>query len=149
MDISGDTLALLLAFVSGILMAVQGALNSGLSKVIGLLETTFVVHITGTILIMLLLFAMKMGKGNLAAFGDAPWYVYLGGAIGVGIIYLVAASIPKVGAANATTAIIVGQVLTAIIIDHFGMFGLAQISYGWHQILGLILLAIGGKLLLS
>lgn len=65
MDISGDTLALLLAFVSGILMAVQGALNSGLSKVIGLLETTFVVHITGTILIMLLLFAMKIDRKSV------------------------------------------------------------------------------------
>jgi transporter family-2 protein len=149
LDISGNTLALLLAFVSGVLMAVQGALNAGLSKVIGLLETTFVVHITGTILILLLLFGMKMGKGDLSAFAEAPWYVYLGGVVGVGIIYLVAASIPEVGAANATTAIIVGQVLTAILIDHFGAFGLAQISYGWNQILGLVLLAIGGKLLLS
>lgn len=149
MDISGNTLALLLAFISGVLMAVQGALNAGLSKVIGLLETTFVVHITGTILIGLLLFGLRMGKGNLSAFAEAPWYVYLGGIVGVGIIYLVAASIPEVGAANATTAIIVGQVLTAILIDHFGAFGLEQSSYGWNQIIGLVLLAIGGKLLLS
>lgn len=149
LDISGNTLALLLAFVSGVLMAVQGALNAGLSKVVGLLETTFIVHITGTIVILILLFGFKMGKGNLSAFAEAPWFLYLGGLVGVGIIYLVAASIPEVGAANATTAIIVGQVLTAIIIDHFGAFGLEQMSYGWNQIIGLVLLAIGGKLLLS
>jgi transporter family-2 protein len=146
---SGNTLALILAFVSGVLMAVQGALNAGLSKVIGLLETTFIVHIIGTVVILLLLFGLKMGKGNLVAFAEAPWYLYLGGLVGVGIIYLVAASIPEVGAANATTAIIVGQVLTAIIIDHFGAFGLEQASFGWNQIIGLVLLAIGGKLLLS
>lgn len=149
MDLSGNMLALLLALISGVLMAVQGSLNAALSKVVGLLETTFVVHVTGTIILLLLLFLFRLGKGNLYALPEAPWYAYLGGAIGVGIIYLVAASIPQVGMANATTAIIVGQVLTAIIIDHFGAFGLARIGYGWNQILGLVLLVVGAKLLLK
>ena len=149
MDLSGNTMALLLAFISGVLMAVQGSLNTALSKTVGLLETTFVVHITGTILLVVLLFGFRMGKGNLGILSEAPWYAYLGGVVGVAIIYLVAASIPEVGVANATTAIIIGQVVTAIIIDHFGAFGLEQASYGWNQIIGLILLAIGGKLLLS
>jgi len=146
---SGNLLSLLLALISGVLMAVQGSLNTTLSKVVGLLETTFIVHITGTILLMILLFILRMGRGNLYALPEAPWYAYLGGVIGVGIIYLVAASIPEVGVANATTAIIIGQVLTAIIIDHFGAFGLEKISYGWSQFLGLTLLVIGGKLLLK
>ncbi len=146
---SGNLLSLLLALISGVLMAVQGSLNTTLSKAIGLLETTFIVHITGTILLMILLFILRMGRGNLYALPEAPWYAYLGGVIGVGIIYLVAASIPEVGVANATTAIIIGQVLTAIIIDHFGAFGLEKMPYGWSQFLGLTLLVIGGKLLLK
>lgn len=130
-------------------MAVQGSLNTALSKVVGLLETTFVVHITGTLLLVILLFGLRISKGNLSALSEAPWFAYLGGVVGVAIIYLVAASIPEVGVANATTAIIIGQVVTAIIIDHFGAFGLEQITYGWNQLVGLFLLAIGGKLLLS
>ncbi|WP_371369634.1 hypothetical protein SRRS_27200 [Sporomusa rhizae] len=147
--ISNEMLPLVLALVSGVLMAVQGSLNTALSKVIGLLEATFFVHITGTILAVILLFFFKMGKGNLYAWQDAPWYSWLGGFIGVAIIYLVAASIPGVGVANATTAIIVGQVLTAIIIDHFGGFGLERMSCSPQQIFGLVLLAIGAKLLLK
>lgn len=149
MDLSADMMALVLALFSGILMAVQGSLNTALSKVIGLLETTFVVHLIGTIILVVLLFVFRMGKGNIAALSQAPWYTYLGGAIGVFIIYLVAASIPKVGVANATTAIIVGQVLTAMAIDHFGIFGLERIPCGWSQIAGLVLLAVGAKLLLK
>ena len=141
--------ALALALISGILMAIQGSLNATLSKVIGLIETTFVVHITGTIILLILLFVVKMGTGDLYAFQQAPWYSYLGGLLGVFIIYLVAASIPKVGMANATTAIIVGQVLTAIIIDHFGGFGLERMTIGWNDLTGLILLAIGAYLLLK
>ncbi|MCX7781238.1 MAG: DMT family transporter [Negativicutes bacterium] len=146
--LSGHMLALLLALLSGVLMAVQGTLNTALSKAVGLLEATFVVHITGTIGVVIALFVMKMGKGSLSAWSTAPWYAYLGGIIGVFIIYLVAASIPRVGVANATTAIIVGQVLTAIIIDHVGGFGMERAPCSWGQLLGLALLAAGAKLLL-
>ncbi len=146
---SGNILLLLLALISGVLMAVQGSLNAALSKVIGLLETTFVVHLSGTVILLILLFVVRIGKGNLSALPEAPWYAYLGGAVGVGIIYLVAASIPTLGVANATTAIIVGQVLTAIMIDHFGALGLERITYGWNQLIGLVLLVIGAKLLLK
>jgi transporter family-2 protein len=140
--------ALLLALISGVLMAIQGSLNAILSKVIGLLEATFVVHLIGTIILVVLLFMTKLGKGNLAAFSQAPWYAYLGGLIGVFIIYLVAASIPAVGVCNATTAIIVGQVLTAVIIDHFGGFGLQRVPCNWTQLVGVVLLAVGAKMLL-
>jgi transporter family-2 protein len=148
-SLSGNMMALLLAITSGVLMAVQGTLNTALSKVIGLLEATFIVHITGTVGVVIVLFLLRMGKGNLSAWGNAPWYAYLGGVISIFIISLVAASIPKVGVANATTAIIVGQVLTAIIIDHFGGFGMERVPCTWVQLLGLVLLAVGAKLLLK
>jgi transporter family-2 protein len=97
---------------------------------------------------LLLLFILRLGKGNFSVYGQAPWWAFLGGAVGVGIIYLVVASIPKVGVANATTAIIVGQVLAALAIDHFGLFGLQRLPCSWCQVAGLLLLAVGAKLLL-
>lgn len=133
--------------ISGVFMAVQGSLNAALGKVVGVLETTFIVHIVGTVILAVLLFVFKLGKGNMAAISQAPWYTYLGGVVSVFIIYLVCASIPQVGVANATTAIIVGQVLTAVAIDYFGAFGLKQMAWGWSQIAGVALLAIGAKLL--
>lgn len=142
-------LPLVLALISGILMAVQGSLNTALSKVVGIWEATFVVHATGTLVLIVVLFLFKIGRGHLGQLAQAPWYSYLGGIVGVFIIYLVAASIPEVGVANATTAIIVGQVLTAVIIDHFGIFGLDRAPCSWNQLAGLALLAIGAKLLLK
>lgn len=147
--VSNEMLPLVLALISGVLMAIQGSLNTSLSKVIGLLEATFVVQFTGTIVVVLLLFGLHLGKGNLGLWQEVPWYSWLGGAVGVAIIYLVAASIPSVGVANATTAIIVGQVLTAILIDHWGAFGLEQAAFSSKQLAGLALLAIGARLLLK
>ncbi len=65
------------------------------------------------------------------------------------IIYLVQASISKLGVAIATTAIVFGQVSTALLIDHFGLFGLREIPFTWWKLLGLIFLATGAKLMLN
>ncbi|WP_066634281.1 DMT family transporter [Desulfolucanica intricata] len=141
-------LALIIAAFSGVTMALQGSLNASLSKVIGLWETTFVVHLIGLIVITLLLFVFKLGDGNLTLFSQAPWYTFLGGILGVLIIYTVARSIPKVGVAPATTAIILGQVFSACVIDHLGLFGLQKIPFTWCNVLGTLLMAGGAWLIL-
>ncbi|NLM53179.1 MAG: DMT family transporter [Firmicutes bacterium] len=140
--------ALLLAFIAGVAMAFQGSLNTGLGKIIGLLESTFVVHLVGTALILLLLFVLRLGKGDLGKITTAPWYLFLGGIIGVIIYYAVIASMARVGVAKATTAIIVGQVGTALLLDHFGCFGLEKVPFTWLKAVGVILLACGARLML-
>lgn len=142
-------LFLLLALMAGITMAFQGSLNTILSKAIGLLEATFVVHLVGTIIIVITLLLLRPGKTGLGQIGQAPWYAVLGGVLSVLIIYAVVASISKLGVATATTAIIVGQVSVAVLIDHFGMFGLRQIPLTWWKLAGITMLATGAKLMLS
>ncbi|MBE3588255.1 MAG: DMT family transporter, partial [Thermoanaerobacteraceae bacterium] len=134
-------LALVIAALSGVTMAVQGSLDAALGKIIGLLETTFVVHLVGLVVVAVLLFGLRLGDGQLANYAQAPWYYYLGGVLGVLIIYGVVRSIPKVGVAPATTAIIVGQVLTASLIDHLGLFGLEKLPFTWYRLLGTLLMA--------
>lgn len=147
--IPSHLLPLLLAMISGILMAVQGSLNAALSKSTGLWEATFVVHVIGTAALILIIFLLHAGRCDWRSLSQAPWYSYLGGIAGIFIIYLVASSIPRVGVSNATTAIIIGQVLTAVIIDHMGAFGLDRVPFGWNQLAGMALLAAGAKLLLK
>ncbi len=142
-------LPFIFALIAGITMALQGSLNSALGKVVGLLESTFIVHVIGTVALVILLFLFQLGRGDLGRFNQAPWYTYLGGLLGVLIIYAVVASIPKLGVAVATTLIIVGQVATALVIDHFGLFGLKTVPFTWWKLLGLVFLATGAKLMLN
>lgn len=146
---NGKILALILALSSGVAMAVQGTINSAFSKIIGLLEATLIVHLTATIIVVTMLFGFGLGQGQLSKIGETPWYLFLGGVLGVAITYLVVASIPKVGVALATTAIIVGQVGTACIMDHFGFFGLEKYPFNWYRFGGILLLAAGAKLMLG
>lgn len=141
-------LALLLAALSGLFMALQGTLNSALSKAVGLLEASFIVQVVGSLTGLALLLA-GLGQGSLLKFREAPWYTYLGGLLGIAIIYLVASSIAQAGVASATTAVIVGQVLTAAVIDWFGWFGVEQVPFSLWKGLGILLMAGGAWLLLS
>lgn len=146
--LTGAILALLIALASGIAMALQGSLNASLAKIIGLLESTFIVHASAAILLIVMIFVLRMGQGDFGSYNQAPWYLYLGGAIGIAITVGVMFSIPKLGVATATTAIIVGQVTTAALVDHFGLFGLQKIPFTWIKLAGIVLLAAGAKFML-
>ncbi len=142
-------LALIVAAISGMAMALQGSLNAALGKIIGTLETTFIVHVVGIAVVVTALYPFRLGAGNLALVKQAPWYTYLGGALGVLIIFGVTMSIPRAGVAKATTAIIIGQLATALIIDQCGLFGLEKMPFTLWKGLGLALLASGGYLMLG
>lgn len=129
-------------------MALQGSLNTALGKIVGLMEAAFIVHVVGSFVALSLLLG-GLGQGDLSHFRQAPWYTYLGGLLSVGIVFLVTASISKVGVASATTAIIVGQVLTAALVDFFGWFGLDPLPFNLWKGLGIALMAGGAWLLLS
>lgn len=147
MSFSSKIFALVIAGVSGIAMALQGSMNSGLAKIVGLLQATFTVHLTAAIATLILLFGLN--QAEFSKFLQAPWYYYLGGILGVLITYGVVASMPKVGVANATAAIIVGQVTAACVIDCLGLFGLEKMPFAWYKLLGVALLAAGARIMLN
>lgn len=149
MHLTGRIAALLIAAGSGVTMALQGSLNAALGKVIGLLEATFVVHVIGLVFVSVLLFVFGLGQGSLGLFAGAPWYTYLGGILGVIIVYTVVRAIPPLGVAVATTSIILGQVFTAALVDHLGLFGMNKIPFTWHRVAGTLLMAGGAWLLLK
>ena len=140
---------MLIAAAAGAAMAFQGAVNAALGKIVGILEATFVVHLVGLAFVAVLLFVLQLGQGSLLKLGQAPWYLYLGGMLGVAIVYGVTRSIPEIGVAPATTAIVVVQLLTAAVIDHTGLFGLKQLTFAWYRAVGVLFMAGGAFLLLK
>jgi len=140
------TLPYVIAGISGVAMAIQGTLNSGLSQKSSLLFATLLVHVIGSVIALIAVIAWRIPifSYHLPAI---PWYFYLGGILSVIIVGLVAVSIPKIGVCNATTAIIIGQVSMAVLIDHFGWLGMNRLSWNPWQLVGIGLFAAGAKLL--
>jgi transporter family-2 protein len=119
-----------------------------LAKTIGQLEATFVVHLLAIIVLVLLLLVLNLGQGSLKLINKAPWYSYLGGLLSIVIVYAVMVSIKTLGVANATTMIIASQIITATVVDHFGLWGLEQTSFQFVRLIGIVFLIIGVKLLI-
>ena len=126
--------------LAGLLMAVQGSINGQVSKYIGALEGNFLMHLIGLAAIFVLLFVVRIGDGDWSRLREIPWYGYCSGLINVVIIYGVMVSIARLGAAPATTAIIVGQVTTAALLDWLGLFGLEKTQFSIWQGAGIVLL---------
>ena len=72
-----------------------------------------------------------------------PGWVWLGGLLGalyvVGVIYLA----PRLGAATMIGFIVTGQLLTSLLLDHFGVVGFPLHPVNGWRILGALLLVTG------
>ena len=75
--------------------------------------------------------------------GISEWYLYIGGVLGVAILAAPIFLIPRIGATSTLTAIVVGQLVLALLIDHFGLFSFPKIEINFLRILGIILLIVG------
>lgn len=141
-------LYLLLAALAGSAMAIQGSWNAALGKVLGIWQSTLTVHVIGTITVLIIMLFIGSGFSSFTKIGSVPFYALLGGVLNVIIIYAVVKVIPSVGVGNATTAIIVAQISTAVLIDCLGIFGMKKIGFQYLDILGIVLLAVGARILL-
>ncbi|HWP97529.1 MAG TPA: DMT family transporter [Syntrophomonadaceae bacterium] len=139
---------LAVAALAGATMALQGTFNAALGKIIGIWPSTLMVHVIGTVTAMAAILIMKSGWVEMSKFATVPWYAYLGGVLNVLIIFAVVKTIPQVGVGNATTAIVVAQILTALLVDALGAFGMKKYAFHYYDLLGVALLAIGARILL-
>lgn len=130
----------LLAIIGGIAVAIQGQINGGLGKKVGVFEATFISFALGTL--ALFFTVVFFGKGNLLAVQAVPKWQLFGGFLGV--IYLVISvfTIPKIGVVSTLVAVIAGQIIMGAIIDHFGLFGGTRIPIDVKKIVAIMLLFI-------
>lgn len=138
-------LPLIIAAASGLAMTFQGAINSALTKRVGLAPMSLVVHFIGFALSLAIVLAIT-GVPRVADFKDTPWWAYSGGILNVAIIGGVAWAIAQVGATSGISAILIGQLTTAVVLDHLGIFTLERIPAGWLRILGIIIMLVGARM---
>lgn len=135
-------LAVLIALGTGTVIGLQGPLNSLLTRHIGLLESAFVVLLSGAVVTGLALL-LGIGNGDLGRIGQAPPVSLAGGVIGVLIVVGVVVSIDRLGVAAGIATALIAQLTVAALVDHFGLFGAARHSVSPWTVLGIALLVAG------
>ena len=139
-------LFVLLAIVAGGMLPVQGVVNSQLGRVLdNVVLATLISFIVGS-LTLLLVFLLRNNwstGSSLQGLRDVPPVLYIGGALGAIYVTAVAALIPKIGVANTMIAVILGQVLLSLLLDHLGVLGIEVREISWLRILGASLVVSG------
>jgi transporter family-2 protein len=144
--VSGNALATGLAVAAGLAGSVQVALMSRLGERIGVLGAlAFSTALTAVIALLILVIA----RGSLGAFSRAvhqPWWMLLGGVMGLLIVFTVTYSGPRIGVAATVGILIAGQLAMGAAIDRWGLFGSERIALHWPRVIGIGLLAVGAAL---
>ena len=87
--------------------------------------------------------AVVTGPAAILNAADAPRHLFLGGVLVAFYVLSITYIAPHFGVGNAVFFVLIGQMISAALIDHFGLFG-AQVSpLSLTRAAGLSLMAIG------
>lgn len=131
----------LLMIISGCMFGVQSSINGALGKRIGVFESSFFSFLLGTV--VLLIVVIFFGKGSFWTFMEVPKWQLIGGLLGVFIVTSTILAVPNIGVASAVFAIMLGQIMISIVIDHFGLFNVPIIPFDLLRLTGVILMIAG------
>ena len=82
-----------------------------------------------------------------AGLGRTPWWVWTGGAFGATFIVVTIVLTAKIGATLTLASIIVGQLIAALVVDHYGLFGGAVFRLTPLRAIGVAFLLLGVMLI--
>jgi bacterial/archaeal transporter family-2 protein len=140
------SLAVVLAILAGLAGSVQVAVMGRFGDRIGVVEALFFATCVQLLLSLVILLVARIGTGRLDEAFHAPPWMWLGGLMGLTVVFAITFAQPRIGATATIGILIAGQLLMGAVIDRFGLFGVEQIGISWPRALGIGLLGIGAAL---
>ncbi len=136
-------LAVGLTIIAGCLVGAQPAVNARLGKAIGTVQAASVSFLVGTVALVAIATFVNGGWGTIAHAGGAPWWAFVGGLLGAAYVTVALVAVRTLGAAGLTAAVITGQLAISVLIDRFGLLGVAKHPVTAPRVAGLVLLVVG------
>lgn len=138
-------IAYLVGLVSGAALPLQTSVNTKLrERISSPLLSSLISFCGGTLLLGLI--SVLSGEGltvPLARVLEEPFWMWLGGPCGVILITLNILLLPRLGSVQTVILCVLGQVLTGILIDHFGWFHAEVIALTPLRAAGALLVVVG------
>ena len=130
----------LLSIVIGAFIAIMIPLNGILSEITGNYMSSVMIHIVGLFAIVIVLL---VSKSKLRMQQGIPLYLYSAGAIGVFTVLFSNISFSALGVSITIALSLLGQSVSSIIIDHFGLLGMKVVKFEKKKMIGLLLISSG------
>lgn len=130
---------IILALLAGACAPIQAGINAQLSlwtndPVIAALISFAV----GTVALAVFVIALRIQSPPLDTAWEVPWWLWTGGFLGAFLVAVTVILAPRLGAATMIAFFVAGQLLTSLVLDHFGVIG-----YELHPLTGWRLLGAG------
>lgn len=129
--------------LTGVGIPILAALNGGLGGRLGSPLAASVLLFGLALLIALTGALVTRSVGDIKFSADIPFHFYLGGLFVAFYVIAVTFIAPRFGVGNAIFFVLVGQLVSAATIDHFGLFGSIQFPIDAKRIAGIALMIAG------
>lgn len=133
----------LLAVIAGAALMIRIPLSNGVTEVSSPIWASAASFVIGAVVMVATLLVMKHPLPSMQSLSTVPPYAWLSGVAGALYVTLAILIGPKIGAVNLVALVIVGQFITSILVDHYGLAGYAQQELNLGRIAGAILLIAG------
>ncbi|ACT60086.1 DMT family transporter [Hirschia baltica] len=138
------------AFAGGVLVSAQGMVNGKLNQVLGSpIQAAFISFSGGWLILGVMMFLSGHGAPSMTRLSTAPWWALLGGVAGSYMVASTAFGVPRVGVTVWFAVLLAGQLIAALIFDHFGAFGQDVRPVTLEKIAGVVALFGGAWLILK
>jgi transporter family-2 protein len=146
---SGTAVAVVMAATAGLAGSVQAAVMGELGERVGIVPAVAFSVIVALLLGLAALLVWERSFAGVRAVLHEPAWLWLGGVMSIFIVFAVTVGPPRIGVAATVGIVIAGNLVSAALIDRYGLLGQDVIPIDRWRLLGLLLLAVGAVLSLS
>lgn len=141
-------LLLVLAAIIGGMAAIQPVINGRLGREVGDFGLAAMISVaTSTTCMVIYMLITRPGLPSVETLKAGPWWMWTGGIIGAAYVAVSLGVVAKLGATTLASAVLLGQLVAALIADHNGWFGLNPHEISIQRLIGVAML-IGGVALI-
>jgi len=143
-----EFLHIIIAIIAGSCAPTQAGINSRLSMVAGsTVLAALISFAVGTLTLAAYSAILRIPWPQTKALQSLPWWIWTGGCLGAFFVAVTIFLVPKLWAATLMAAVIAGQMVASICLDHYGLLGYPLHPASAWRLLGVALI-VGGVLLI-
>jgi len=133
----------LIMYIAGMGIPFMAALNGNLGTKLNspALATTILFMVGGVVSLTYLFITGGLPKSAIKE--PIPIYFYLGGLLVLFYIFTMTWIAPRFGVGNAISMVLLGQIISMTVIDHYGLLGTLKYTVSIQRIAGLTLMMFG------
>lgn len=141
---SSQAIYVAIGLMAGVAVPILASINAALGQAIGnVWWASMVLCTVAFVTILGVSLATGAGLPGPAMLAGASWWHLAAGCFFTVYIVSITFVAPRIGLGNAIVLVIVAQIVTAVVIDHFGLLGASVTPLDWKRTLGVLFLIAG------